>query len=260
MTRYIRGSVLALFWLLISIALVGAEEPVSVLTDPGVPDGERIVWRTSKRDSEPEFTTVTWRTKNSDGRPVYEITAVTGERKQAKYVIDRGDLRLIWCRVLRNTEDGKSEVVIDVKDGYQHLIHDFKNKRKEKKIEHKPDGYNGSIVPFSLRGFPFGEQDELRLRLTPPFIPKTPLWIWRMWKSRARFLGEESVTVPAGTFDCYKLELAASGGLIKYFTTKYYLWYAKASPHHFVKYQDKDRETVTELMEIDFVGMEDDHD
>ncbi len=259
MARYICGSVLALLWLLISMALVRAEEPVSLITDPGVPDGERIVWRTSRRDKEPEFTTVTWRAKNRGVKPVYEITAVTGERKQAKYIIDRRDLRLIWCRVLRNTEDGKSEVVIDVKDGYQHLIHDFKNKRKEKEIEHRPHGYNGSILLFSLRGFPFGEQNELRLRLTPPFIPRMPLWIWRMWKSRVRFLGEESVTVPAGTFGCHKLEVAASGGLIRQFTSEYYLWYAKEPPHHFVKYQDTDGKTVTELMEIGFADMEDDH-
>jgi len=260
MTRHLRGSVLALLWLLISIVLVRAEEPASAITDPGVPDGEQIVWRVSRRDKEPEFTTITWRAKNRDSRPVYEITTVTAERKQAKYAVDRRDLRLIWCRVLRDTEDGKSEVVIEVKDGYQHLTHDFENNRKEKKIEHKSDGYNGSILLFSLRGFPFGKQSEVSLRLTPPFIPDMPLWIWRMWKSRARFLGEERVTVPAGTFDCYKLEVAASGGLIRRFTSEYYLWYAKEPPHHFVKYQDTDGKSVTELMEIGFVDMEDDHD
>ena len=260
MIKYLCGPVLVLLWLLISMVLVRAEEPASGITDPGVPDGERTVWRVSTRDKEPEFTTITWSAKNSGGRPVYEITTVTGERKQAKYIVDRRDLRLIWCRVLRDTEDGKSEVVIEVKDGYQHLTHEFESKRKEKKIEHKSDGYNGSILLFSLRGLPFGKQSEARLRLTPPFVPDMPLWIWRMWKSRIRFLGEERVTVPAGTYDCYKLEVAASGGLIRRFTSEYYAWYAKEPPHHFVKYQDEDGKSVTELMKIDFVDMEDDHD
>lgn len=256
MLKYQRGSVLALICLLMYIISVQAEEKGAVITDPGVPDGEQIVWRVTRRDKEPEFTTITWRSKDRNGKPVYEITTATGERKQAKYVLDKHDLRLTWCQVLRDTEEGRSEVVIEVKDGYQHLTHDFKNNRKEKKIEHKSDGYNGSILLFSLRGFPFGKQNEVSLRLTPPFVPDMPLWIWRMWQSYARFLGEESVTVPAGTYDCYKLEIAASGGLIRRFTSEYYLWYAKDPPYHFVKYQDKDGKSVTELMEIGLVDAE----
>ena len=76
--------------------------------------------------------------------------------------------------------------------------------------------------------------------------------MWKMWKSYARFLGEEKVTVPAGTFDCYKLKIAASGGLIRRFTSRYYFWFAKEPPHHFVKYEDGKR--VTELMEIRSMG------
>lgn len=71
-----------------------------------------------------------------------------------------------------------------------------------------------------------------------------------MWKSCAKYLGTETVTVPAGTFDCYKLEVSASGGLIKRVASKYYFWYDKKPPYQFVKYQDEDAKDVTELMEI----------
>ena len=252
MKDHLRGSILILSWFLVITILLEAEAPCSILSDPGVPDGEQIVWRVSRSDREPTFSIITWRVKDRGDKPVYEITEDSGERKQAKYIIDKCDLRLIWSHIVRDTEDGKSEVTIEVKDKYQYLVHDFRNRRKDKKTTHYPDGYNGRILGFSLRGFPFGKQKEVNLRITPPFSHKTPLWVWKMWESYARFLGEERVTVPAGTFDCYKLEVAASGGLIKWFTSEHYFWFTKEPPHQFVKYEDGKR--VTELMEIRFIG------
>ena len=250
--NYLRRSILVLSCFLLITILSEAKAPGSIFSDPGVPDGEQTIWRVTKRDSEPELSTITWRVKDRDGKPVYEITEDSGERKQAKYNIDRCDLRLIWGHIVRDTEDGKSEATVEVRDEYQYLIHNFKNRQKDKKIEHYPNGYNGMILSFSLRGFPFGKQNEVKLRITPPFSPGRPLWVWRMWESYAKLLGEEKVTVPAGTFDCYKLEVAASGGLIKQFTSEYYFWFAKEPPHLFVKYEDEKR--VTELMEIKSMG------
>jgi hypothetical protein len=248
MKNYLRGSILVLFFTI----LLEPKASGSVLSDPGVPDGEQIVWRVISSDKEPTFSIITWRVKGRDGKLMYEITEDSGERKQAKYIIDKRDLRLIWGHIVRDTEDGKSEITIEVKDEHQYLVHDFRNKRKDKKTTHYPDGYNGRILGFSLRGFPFGKEKKVELRITPPAGYKTPLWVWKMWKSYARFLGEEKVRVPAGIFDCYKLEVAASGGLIKQFTSEYYFWFTKEPPHHFVKYEDEKR--VVELMEIRSMG------
>ena len=248
---------LTLLWCLVFITLLCNAAFGAVLSDPCVPEGEQIVWRANRRDKEPILSIVTWRTKDRSGKLVYEITTDSGDQKQGKYYISKSDLRLVWVYILEYTEEGKSEVTIfadAVKDDCQYLVHDYRNKRKEKKIEQYPDGYNGVILVFSLRGFPFGRQEEVELRITPAFYPEIPLWAWKMWKAYAKYLGEEKVTVPAGTFDCYKLEVAASSGIIKRFTSKYYFWYAKEPPHHFVKFQDKDEENVTELMEIRSTG------
>jgi hypothetical protein len=233
-----------------SLILLGTEVCCSVLSDPGIPDGEQTVWRATKRDSEPELSTVTWRIKDRNGEPVYEITVDSGERKQAKHIIDKSDLRLIWAYVLRDTEDGESEATITVNDENQYLTHNYKNRRENTEIKNYRNGYNGITLPFSLRGFPFGRQEEVELRITPPFKASLPIWIWRMWKSHARSLGIERIIVPAGTFDCYKLEIEASGGLIRRFTSKYYTWFTKEPPHYFVKYQREGGTSVTELMEI----------
>ena len=232
----------------------GTEVYCSVLSDPGISNGEQTVWRAIKRDREPEFSTVTWRIKNRNGEPVYEITVDSDERKQAKYIIGKSDLRLIWAYILRDTEDGESEATITVNDENQYLTHNYKNKREDAEIKHYPNGYNGITLPFSLRGFPFGRQEEVELRITPPFKPSLPTWTWKMWKSRVSSLGIERVTVPAGTFDCHKLEIEASSGLIRRFTSKYYTWFTEEPPHYFVKYQRKGGTSVTELMEIRSTG------
>ncbi len=242
--------------LLITILLeTGAS--CSVLKDPGVPDGEQIVWRVTKeKDDGISFATITWHIENRDGKPVYEVTEDAGERKQAKYIIDKSDLRLIWAHVVRETDDGKSEATIEVRGDRQYLVHNYDSKSKDKKIDHELDGYNGMSLGFCLRGFPFKSETEVRLKLTPPFRPGIPLWAWKMWKSYVKLLGEEKVTVPAGTFDCYKLEVAASGGLIRRFTSEYYFWFTKEPPHRFVRYQDDDGKAITELMEIRSTGEE----
>jgi len=245
-----RKLTLTLFWFLLIAISLGVEASGSVFSDPCIPDGEQIVWRSIRPNRGPMLSTVTWHIKARDGNPVYEITTDSGDRKQGKYIVGKSDLRLVWVNVVEQTEEGESEVTIQAIGDHQYLVHDFKNKRKEEKRETYPDGYNGICLVFSLRGFPFGKQQEVNLRLTPAFYPGIPLWAWRMWKSYARFLGEEKVTVPAGTFDCYKLEVAASGGIIKRFTSKYYFWYTKEPPYRFVKFQDKDAENVTELMEV----------
>ena len=256
--RYIMKNYLLLLgcFLLITI-LLETEVSCSVLKDPGIPDGEQIVWRvTREKDDGILFGTITWHIKDRDGKPVYEITEDGGERKQGKYVIDRSDLRLIWAHVIRETDEGKSEATIEVRGNRQYLVHNHGNKSKDKRIDHEPEGYNGMSLGFSLRGFPFESQTEVKLKLTPPFRPGIPFWAWKMWKSYIKLLGEEKVTVPAGTFDCYKLEVAASGGLIRRFTSEYYFWFTKEPPHRFVKYQDDDGKAVTELMEIRSTGRE----
>ena len=158
---------------------------------------------------------------------------------------------MIRARVNRDYEEDKSSISINIRNDCQYLTYiKGEKKPKYKKIDHKQDDYNGLILPHSLKGFPFETRKKVKIRLTPPFRPGIPFWAWKMWKSYARCVKVEKVTVPAGTFDCYKLEVGASGGLIKRVTSKYYFWFAKEPPYQFVKYQDKDGKDVTELIEI----------
>lgn len=246
-----RRSISTSFWLILIVVLLTTEAYGYVLKDPGIPDGEQIIWRVTEAGEARGPSIITWRTGDIDGKPVYEITMDGGERKQARYIIRRADMRLIEAQVSRNTEEGRSTVSITLEDDCQYLVcTEESEKTKKKKIDCSLDGYDGTVLPFSLRGFPFETQKDVKLKITPPFRPGIPFWAWRMWKSKVQFLGTEVVTVPAGTFDCYKLRLEASGGLIKRLTSAYYFWFTKEPPYQFVKYQDEDGKAVTELMEI----------
>jgi hypothetical protein len=56
----------------------------------------------------------------------------------------------------------------------------------------------------------------------------------------AKIVGEEPVTVPAGTYQCYRVQLTPTGltgflaGLV---LPKFLMWHAVAAPHFWVKYQ-----------------------
>ena len=90
--RYLRGCISLLFCFVLVAVFLETETLASVLRDPGIPDGEQIVWRVTKKDGEPMFSISTWHVKDRDGRPVYEITTDSGERKQAKYIIDKSEI------------------------------------------------------------------------------------------------------------------------------------------------------------------------
>lgn len=250
MKLFTKKILLLVLGFLIIINIFTGEILGAVLKDPKVPNGEQFVWRWKTSENRQFLSIITWKITTRDKKPVYEISLTSGERKKATYIIDKTNLRLIYADVYEVFPEGRCKFTIESKDEKQQLSYNFDNKDKSKVIDNHPYGYNGFILPFSLRGFPFGKMDQLSIYMTPPFIPTNPLWIWKMWGAYIKPLGEEKVTVPAGTFDCYKLELGSSGGIIRHFTTEYYFWFAKEPPHRFVKYQDKDGKNVTELMEI----------
>jgi len=75
----------------------------------------------------------------------------------------------------------------------------------------------------------------------------------------ASILGQEMVTVPAGRFECYKIEIDPSGFrgvLADLFLPRIFMWHTVAAPHFWVKYQGPDegrlsREIVRELVRFE---------
>ena len=61
------------------------------------------------------------------------------------------------------------------------------------------------------------------------------------YKATATVRGRESVTVPAGTYECVKVEMVLHLGLLgilgKVFIPKTYMWHTAQMPHHWIKYE-----------------------
>ena len=79
----------------------------------------------------------------------------------------------------------------------------------------------------------------------------------RLVRMHARVVGRERVTVPAGTFDSFKVQLQPTGFLefLATLHSKLYMWLTVAAPHVWVKYQGPDgpglQPVVRELVRFD---------
>ena len=195
MRFYISGLLLILALMLFCKNVFG-----SAFSDPEVPDGEQIIWRTTKQGGKSFLSTVTWRIRTVDDEQLYEINVDSIEQGKAEYVLDKSDLQLIRADIQSKSEEGMSRIKIESKGNRQKLSHDLAGKLREKEIEYEQDSYSVHTLGFSLRGFPFNKQTEVKIKLIPPLKPDVPVWAWKMWDSYVKLLGEEKVTVPAGTF------------------------------------------------------------
>jgi hypothetical protein len=88
----------------------------------------------------------------------------------------------------------------------------------------------------------FAHDQVLCLLRTPPYedgytASYTNIFIWpniEMPRATITVTGRETVEVPAGSFDCYKLELS-----LENVPQKYYFWYGVNEPHYLVKYDNE---------------------
>ena len=103
------------------------------------------------------------------------------------------------------------------------------------------------LLPAALRLLPSTKEQQMRFDLVTRggFV----LGI------QVKLLGRERVEVPAGSFDCFKLELDPTGlvGLVAdILLPRLFMWHTVAAPHFWVKYQGPEggpgsREIVREL-------------
>ena len=86
---------------------------------------------------------------------------------------------------------------------------------------------------FALRTLEFGPD----LRRVFHLVTNQP----KLYRMKLTYLGEETITVPAGTFRCHKIRLAPEFGfwnfLAKPFIPDTFFWHTVGEPHLWIKYQ-----------------------
>ena len=96
---------------------------------------------------------------------------------------------------------------------------------KNATIDVSPDAYDNNSLLSILRGLPFGTGAAASFTNV---ITANAAQV----KSTATVAGQESVTVPAGTFDTYKVVMEFGGA------QNQTAWYEVASPHRLIKYDN----------------------
>ena len=113
------------------------------------------------------------------------------------------------------------EVVATYSEGEVAIVATVDGEEQSATIAIPEDAYDDGEVLFLLRAIPF--QVGYRATYTD-VVPAAGL----MPEATVSVAAEEAVEVPAGSFDCYKVELTVLG-------TTQYLWYDTESPHYLVK-------------------------
>ncbi len=87
------------------------------------------------------------------------------------------------------------------------------------------DAYDNDEVLFMLRTIPFEVGYSASYTNVVPSAGLTQ-------KATITVVTQEEVSTPAGSFDCYKLNLSTTGAVI-------HLWYGVETPHYLVKYDNQ---------------------
>jgi hypothetical protein len=144
---------------------------------------------------------------------------------------------LSYRREVRDASGGLLEIHerdLDFTGGTGHVTdHDPRTGRQESRRFPLPEPSVGAeMLAVELRLLP--DADGHRMRFSLVTIPGKVL------EMEARIVGREVVSVPAGNFDCYRIEVAPTGllgVLADLLMPKIQMWHTVAAPHVWIKYQ-----------------------
>jgi hypothetical protein len=221
--------IIASLFFLIFIQIVSPAQPV--LKNPGLPNSESFeIYELV----DPKI-----------GRVTAKVDVVLKERNHLKYYvihINEGGFFSNEIEIRYSDLTTISEKRTDLKTNT--VIQYFKKSNDTIKFYSAEKGINKTIVTsetniysplafyFSFRGFPFETGKSVSFKsyiyqyggvLTMNLISKP----------------KQTVTVKAGAFECYVLELSVGSWKSLFAPDKYYLYFSVASPHIFVRYEEK---------------------
>jgi len=170
-----------------------------------------------------------------DGASVFIVnrdeTSATGDRVEHKFYVEIDTLRMVRVDRKMISRDGK---LVESREQY------YKNHF----YEYEPNTFHMEMLPLAAQKMDLnrGAETEFFVIMSPEFVP---------WGLYLAVDGEETVTVPAGTFECVRIKVKYKKenlpGFFKkmpsFFTDSLlpdiYLWVEKAEPHMMIKMQGK---------------------
>lgn len=183
---------------------------------------------------------------NTNGYTSTKINISLKERNNQKYYyvrVDEGDFFLNEIEVNYNDlttisekrKDKKTQSLIECYENNGNgVIHFFNKDEKIDKIFHNDEKniYSRYAYFISFRGFPFEVGKSVTFD-TYMFEYGNAL------SMKVKALSKERITVKAGSFVCYKLELSVAGWISLIAPYKSYLYFKADGTHQFVKYEER---------------------
>lgn len=203
----------------------------SLFFNDGIGD-EQLLYRISFGSGDTHvYDTYSFKRTASGDRPCYEIlvssTGEDGERITQEIRLTCPDLKPLRVHYLKTAGDGKN--------GREEFTAAFKGDKvefnasgKDKILKAPNDTYLAAV--HVLRGFPFGGAKRVSFNV---FYYQPGITQYY-----AENKGLEKVRVPAGEFECYRIESGATG-MASLMVPKAQYWYAREGSHVLVKYTGK---------------------
>ncbi|MGQ9629085.1 MAG: DUF3108 domain-containing protein [bacterium] len=159
--------------------------------------------------------------QGDDGTPYYEIVKEFPDGYE-RTVVGAADFSPVSYHSLRRGRGEYAEVRIEYARGSARVA--VPGRRIDKVLGIPDDTYEAG--DYLMRGFPFGVKSEVRFNAVTPLPMVLPMY--------AEVLGEEEITVPAGRFPSYKVEMGM-GGIIGLIAPKHHCWFYKGKPHILIR-------------------------
>jgi hypothetical protein len=216
--------------LIVLIARGISSQPV--FKNPGLPDSESFEL---KEYFDPVVKYVTTKIsvnlKERNGLKYYYVYVNEGNKFTTEMEINYNDLTTISEKRV----DLSNNTVTESFTHTANRVH-FCNKAKKVDLKVETDEkniYSPYAFLISFSGFPFDKEKSVAI--------KSYIYEYGdVLTMKVTNLGKQKVTVKAGSFECYKLELAVGGWQSLFASQKSYLYFTVANPHHFVQYEEKD--------------------
>lgn len=210
----------SLYLFLFIAFLVGDTAAEGPLSDPGIPDGETIIYTVHEKEEESAVRQEIRRVSDGGGA-FYKVFSWSDERDY-ELTLRAADMVTLRSasRSRVNGADYSSETVLyqlPAIAGDEILV------------------LNSQELLYMLRGYPFASPRDLKIRFIGQSGNDSPFSL------EVRFVKEERVTIEDRQIAAYKLKLDVRlSGILKLVAglfPKTYFWYSVETPHYLVRYE-----------------------
>ncbi len=195
----------------------------------------------------PVFSEETLSYRASDGKRTLVIIKRTMENSENILKIEEnneaaGEKTLISARYTdlrpRSVQiyKGNGDRIINITYSAGEAVIDLPGRKAARTIKVKNSYYDMHTISYLFRGYPFGTGARINFNIVTDGLDGSPSGSFGMYVKET---GREKVEVPAGIFECRKLEMGIAG-IAGTFTAGYrfYFWYDSDPSHRLVRYED----------------------